>query len=189
MPREYGFEERLQMSEGISSTKSIEEILLANIPGAQRVVRAARSADRNGTDYWVHHARGKPYSVDVKARSEDWAFKPEPNTRDDLALETWSVVENQVIGWTRDERKMTDYVLWFWKDSGRWCLVPFAMLCSVFAEFWEEWIFRFETARQQTPWNGGSYHSECVYVPRRDVWAAIYKRFGGTVLRPARGTS
>lgn len=184
MPREYSFNERLQMSEGISSSKNIGDILLKNIPGAQRVERASKSADRNGTDYWVHHARGKPYSVDVKVRSSDWAFKPEPNKRDDLALETWSVVENQVVGWTRNQQKMTDYVLWFWSDSGRWCLIPFAMLCAVFDFFWQEWREQFQTDQQVTPRaNGGAYHSECVFVPRREVWAAIYKRFGGSVLQ------
>lgn len=184
MPREYAFDERLQMSQGICESKSIEEILLKNLPGAQHVKRANSEDDRNGTDYWVYHERGEPFSVDVKVRSEDWATKPAPFTADDLALETWSVVEKQVVGWTRNQSKMTDYVLWFWKPTGRWCLIPFAMLCAVFQDFWESWCKEFKVANQRTPRaNGNSYHSQCVYVPRREVWAEIYRRFGGSVVQ------
>lgn len=184
MPREYGFDERLQMSQGICEARDIKSILLENVPGAVEVRKANEIDDRNGTDYWVRHERGTPYSVDIKVRDEDWAYKPEPHKADDLALETWSVVENDVVGWTRNQEKATDYILWFWKDSGRWCLVPFAMLCCVFQERWYEWRSEFKVARQRTPRrNGDTYHSECVFVPRREVWAAIYKRFGGSVLQ------
>jgi ribose-phosphate pyrophosphokinase len=58
-------------------------------------------------------------SSKIKVRDEDWAFKPGRNAADDLALETWSVIEKQVIGWTRNQSKMTDYVLWFWRDRRR----------------------------------------------------------------------
>lgn len=178
--REYSFDERMQMSQGICDKKDIKAILLANIPGATYVRKASEDDDRNGTDYWVYHVRGEPYSVDVKARDEDWSAK-NPQF-DDLALETWSVIESQIVGWTRNEAKMTDYVLWFWKDTGRWCLVPFAMLCAVFQEMWEAWRSRFQTDQQFTPRFNGGYHSECVFVPRREVWAAIYKRYGGSTL-------
>lgn len=185
MPREYGFSEQLEMSQGICAEKSIEFILLNNIPGAVRVERANNRDDRHGTDYWVHHKRGKPYSIDVKSRSEDYATKPEPFTADDLALETWSVMEAQKVGWTRDDAKMTDYVLWYWQDSGRWCLVPFAMLCRVFQKFWEEWCkqFKFSVKRQRTSQNGRSWHSECVFIPRSLVWKSIYDCFGGRTLK------
>lgn len=183
MSREYRFDERLQMSQGISATKDIAEVLMKNVPGALYITKATQSDDRNGTDFWVHHQSGSPYSVDVKMRGEDWACKQGPNAADDLALETWSVVEKQVVGWTRDQSKATDYVLWFWTDSGRWCLIPFAMLCAVFQSFWEDWRQQFKTRQQFTSFlDRNGYHSECVFVPRREVWAQIYKRFGGSVL-------
>lgn len=181
MPREYGFGERLQMSQGISDTKDISEILMANIPGAVAIKRANERDDRNGTDFWVAHARGQPYSVDVKVRGKDYCVGLSPC--DDLALETWSVVEKQIIGWTRNPQKMTDYVLWYWRDTGRWCLVPFVMLCAVFSEQWSAWAAEHGTSKQRTPTAGGGwYHSECTFVPRREVWAAIYRKYSGSVV-------
>ena len=174
-PRAYAFNDRLRMSQGQSENASVQSIILANIPGAVAVHSAHESNDRMGTDWWVETRGGSFLSVDAKVRSEDWASKG----HDDLALETWSVVEAGQVGWTRDPAKRTDYVLWLWTDTGRWCLVPFQMLCAVFDAQWQAWTKAHKTRRQHTPNARGGYHSECVFVPRRDVWAAIYSRFGG----------
>jgi hypothetical protein len=177
MAIEYDFHDRLALSQGISDSRNIRDVLLANIPGALNAHPAHVENDRNGTDWWIEHVAGHHLSVDCKVREEDWYAK---RGEDDLALETWSVVEANVPGWTRNRHKRTDYVLWFWLDTGRWCLVPFAMLCRVFSDKWQEWSAEYKTSRQRTPRsNGTAYHSECVFVPRREVWAAIYRVFGG----------
>jgi hypothetical protein len=178
MAIEYSFSERMAMSQGVTTGPNVESILLAAIPGAVAVHPAHESNDRRGTDFWVEHERGDHLSVDVKARSEDWAAKPEPQRADDLALETWSVVESGKVGWTRDPSKRSDYVLWLWQDTGRWCLLPFPMLLAVFQEKWRAWGEQYGTHRQHTPQYGG-YHSECVFVPRETVWEEIYRRYGG----------
>jgi hypothetical protein len=178
MVNRYRFGEQLEMSQGVSENKSIGTILLSNIPGALNTYPAHEANDRNGTDWWVEREMGRWLSVDCKVREEDWSIKRTP--KDDLALETWSVVEQNIPGWTRDSKKQTDYVLWLWKDTGRWCLVPFVMLCAVFQENWMDWKKQYQTDRQYTTrHNGASYHSECVFVPRRVVWATIYRRFSG----------
>lgn len=174
-PIEYGFDERLNMSQGVSSNSSVKDILLNNIPGACSVNSAHLSNDKNGTDWWVEHSSGKHMSVDCKVRSEDYAKKG----YDDLALETWSVCEKNVVGWTRKTDKRTDYVLWLWTDTGRWCLIPFPFLCKVFETNWHEWLAEYKNARQKTTTQYGGYHSECVFVPRRVVWKAIYETFSG----------
>ena len=121
-------------------------------------------------------------SVDTKVRKSDWAAT-HPD-EDDLALESWSVVESRVIGWTRNEKKRTDYVLWFWKDTGRWCLLPFRFLCKVFQDNWEVWRDEHRTEKQFTPARNGraAYHSECVFVPRKEIWAEMYKHFSGMLV-------
>lgn len=176
---EYGFQERLALSQGVSQSRDIKDILLENIPGALNAYPAHTENDRNGTDWWIEHITGRHLSIDCKVRESDWAATHP--SEDDLALETWSVVEAEIPGWTRDIKKRTDYVLWFWLDTGRWCLVPFSMLCRVFGDKWQDWSGKYKTARQRTPRsNGQSYHSECVFVPRREIWAEIYRTFGGS---------
>ena len=174
-PLQYDFHERLQMSQGASQSATVESVLLDNIPGAIAVNQASKADDKTGVDWFVRLRNGKNIGVDCKIRTQDYAERGQ----DDLALETWSVVENGKTGWTRDSDKRTDYVLWLWTDTGRWCLIPFHPLCAVFSEKWQDWKLKYKHSQQYTPWNGAGYHSECVFVPRTVVWRSIYEQFGG----------
>lgn len=179
-PREYGFDERLVMSNGHCVSVDVRDVLLQCIPGAVEVHKSSACNDKIGVDWWVEMAGGRHLAVDGKVREEDWAAS-HPG-EDDLAIETFSVVESSVIGWSRDEAKRCDYVLWLWKETGRYCLVPFPMLCRVCQDNWESWRETYKVSRQRTPRRDGShYHSECVFVPRREVWASIYLTFNGSL--------
>jgi len=178
MPIKYEFDERMRMSAGISASSDVRTILLAEIPGAVNVHQAATENDKQGVDWWIEMSTAKHLAVDAKVREVDWAAT-HPD-EDDLALETWSVVEKSVPGWTRDANKRCDYVIWLWKDSGRFCLIPFPMLCRVFTIKWQVWGQQYKVRRQFTPRQNGGYHSECVFVPRREVWAQIYRQFSGS---------
>lgn len=171
----YDFDERLNMSHGASTNASVESILLKNIPGSIMATLAGQQDDRQGTDWWVTLGNKQRISVDCKVRGKDYSLEG----KDDLALETWSVVEKRICGWTRNPLKLTDYILWLWTDTGRWCLVPFRMLCGVFIENWQTWRECHKVATQYTPGFTG-WHSECIFVPRRTVWAEIYKKYAGS---------
>jgi hypothetical protein len=179
--REYNFEDELIFSQGHSATESVQDILLAEIPGAVSCRKSEKHEDKNGTDWWVNRRSVRPLSVDCKIRKEDWSMKP-PAFADDLALETFSVIETGAIGWTRNPAKETDYILWLWLDTRRWCLLPFPLLCGVFYERWEEWRKEYGAKRQKSSgwgYSQGTWHSECVFVPRRIVWREIYLRYSG----------
>jgi hypothetical protein len=176
-PREYGFDERLVMSNGHAASTDVRDVLIDCIPGARKVHKSCGDNDRIGVDWWVEMVGGRMLGVDAKVRELDWAAN-HPD-EDDLALETWSVIEQGVVGWTRDESKRCDYVLWLWTDSKRFCLVPFPMLCAAFKARWQDWKKIYKVRQQSTPWNGGAYHSECVFVDRRELWAEIYRQYGG----------
>jgi hypothetical protein len=175
--RSFTFQGQMQMSEGATDKKEIEAIILSSFPTAIKVERAKVADDKHGTDFWVTTRSGRVFSIDVKVRAKDYSVNhPE---KDDVALEIWSVI-NTKIGWTRDTEKQTDYILWIWLDSGRWMLVPFPMLCNVFSEHWEQWSKLYQVAIQTTKnRNGFQWKSQCVFVPRKIVWVAIYDTFSG----------
>jgi len=158
-PRYYGFKERLMWSEGFLHD-GIAEILKERVPACHAIEKAQENDDRNGTDYWAIRESLPPLSIDVKVREKDFAT----NGYDDLALETWSVVDIKP-GWTRDESKRTDYILWFWQDTGRFFLCAFPPLCAAFRKYWREWRDKYKTAEQDS----GAWKSECVFVPRKVV--------------------
>lgn len=170
--RSYSFNAQMKMSVGATDTKNIEDIILSCFPNAVKVEKANITDDKNGTDYWVEVLSGDRVSVDVKVREKDYG-------KEDVALETWSVIDRR-IGWTRDVKKRTDYILWVWISSRRWMLVPFPMLCHVFCESWETWCKNYKKSIQNTKNPDGSHwKSECVFVPKNVVWSAIYRIFGG----------
>ena len=175
----YSFRQQMIMSQGVVATASVDAVLLGQIPGAAAVVRAAKKDDRNGTDYWVHVDRSaRAISVDAKVLSKDPMEFRKPE--DTVPLETWSNKERGNVGWTRDTSKQTDYILWIWTPTKRFALVPFRLLCGVFVENWEAWREQYRTHEQATTRDGRLlYHSECVFVKRRDVWAAIYRKYSG----------
>lgn len=168
--RVFNFHDQLKMSHGVSLAPSFRDILISEIPNAIAVRQANDHEDRTGTDWWVDRQNNKPLSIDLKVREIDYG-------KSDLALEIWSVVEHEIIGWTRDTTKATDYVLWFWKDTKRWCLLPFPMLCRVFSLLWEDWENEYKTARQTSRLNGRVYHSECVFVPIDIVWGSLIAQY------------
>lgn len=179
MALEYGFDQQLLMSSGVAASADVRKVLLSGIPGSVNVLPAATVNDKQGVDWWVEMSTARHLAVDAKVRAADWAAT-HPD-EDDLALETFSVVEKGIVGWTRDPAKRCDYVLWLWSDTKRYCLLPFPMLCKVFSRRWEQWSGEYKTRQQFTPRQVGGYHSECVFVPRRVVWAAIYQQYGGAL--------
>lgn len=173
--RQFDFQEQLVISTGTSANKTIGAILIDVIPGAKRAVQALQADDRTGVDWWVETgATDRRIAVDCKIREDD----PLPRFgKDDLALETWSVVEKKIVGWSLDDKKRTDYVFWIFKDTGRWCVVPFMLLVRAFSARKDDWSSAYRVARQNTE---GRYHSECVFVDRRELWSEIYRQAHGT---------
>lgn len=172
----YGFQEQLRWSEGIVANEDdLTRILRSRIPGCIEVERAALSDDRQGTDYWAHRDHGlRPLSIDLKARSED---PMETRGLDDVALETWSVIEHRKPGWTRDETKQTDYILWLWQPTKRFLLVPFPALCKCFQHYWRTWCNEYGPPYTQ---DSGGWHSECVFVPRSVLLEKLTDWMNGT---------
>jgi len=172
----YSFDDKLVASKGIVESCDVREILTMRLPGCLEVKQTDPEIDRTGVDWIAEVDSGRIVGVDVKHREKDCrAFGD-----DDLALETWSVVDCQV-GWTRDKSKACEWVLWVWKDTGRFFLVPFAPLCSVFSENWWLWRKQYKTRQQRTTRDGHSWKSECVFVPREVVVDAISDWYCGSV--------
>ena len=184
-----GFRRSFEADKGYSSRfrqTALEEILLSRIPGATGVRLASRADDYRGTDYWVERLYSDAYSIDLKLREKDYG---------DLTLEIWSKMptdtETGQIGWTRNARLDTDYVLWAWADTGRFSIMPFAPLWSVFTKNWEEWL-RLSRVRGSgiKAWvsgskgdNGSTWQSQCLFVREDIVEARIDKWCHGYVTR------
>lgn len=175
LPYVYDFDDRLDMSR--DPKQQIMERLKASIAGATEVRFALNIEQRRGLNYWVTLESGDVIGVDVHVREEDWL---ETRGYDDLALETWSVIDPPIPGWTRDPKRPADYVFWLWRDSGRWLITSMPLLRTAFIQHWENWRGRYPKYVQKTHMKTGkSYKSECIFVPRPVVFAAMDSIFRG----------
>jgi hypothetical protein len=180
LPASFSFEERLDFSQGHAPTvEAVFDILMVRIPAFKCIRKAPKTNDRTGVDYIVERYGLCSLQIDLKLREKDWWASH--SEQDDLALETFSVIGTQKVGWTRDEKKVSDYILWFWQDTGRFYLLPFPPLCYVFQHYWEEWIKEYRTDRQYTrPENGRrGWYSACVFVPRKVIAQKIADWYEG----------
>lgn len=137
----FDFQACMTMSEGVDAGADVRQIMTKNVSGVLNVFRAHKINDKSGIDWWAEHSSGKMIAIDLKVNRVEW--KPHIKSGDKrtcLPLETWSNVERKNVGWTLQPEKKTDYVLWTFQDTGRWCLVPFLMLCRVFRDKKDEWM-------------------------------------------------
>ena len=128
-------------------------ILLNLFPGAE-ILKANQGEDINGTDHWVIPKNGQRLSVDIKARRFD-------RGKNDVALEPWSIKEKNIEGWTRNGNKRTDYILFYWHDTGKFYFESFHILRVAYMKNWREWLEKFYSPEQP---NKG-WTSQCTFVP------------------------
>lgn len=158
----------LSASKGILEACDVGEILRSRIPGCLKVKQADSAIDKTGVDWTAELQCGRIVGIDVKHRTQDYRARG----KDDLALETWSVVGKRV-GWTRDFNKACEWILWVWGDTGRFCMIPFSPLCAVFDLNWQRWLDEFGEQRQTSKRGSMRWQSECVYVPRLTVIQSV----------------
>src|SRR5689334_16121579 len=126
MSKTFSFSEQTAFAEGHApSIDAVGKIIADRIPGFVSIERADFASDKDGTDFFISRAGNEALRLDLKLRKTDYMSAG----FDDLALETWSKIPNGSIsseigkpgriGWTRNERKNSDFILWYWKDTGR----------------------------------------------------------------------
>lgn len=161
--------------------------IMRMLDGCERVhVTGGGALNRLGVDYVAVLRGGAEVFVDAKARRKlpervRWSHGP------DLQLETWSVVPGTCPdcprgkpGWTVDESKITDLVLFtFDPEDTKLCyLVGHQHLRMAMRRNYDAWATRWGPPKPQTTpctrcRGAHSYESRCMFVPAAEVLDAI----------------
>lgn len=174
MIHDYGFDDNLAYAEG-SRKVDVLSTIRSLLVGCGDLRLATRDEQRKGIDFVAALRGGATVYIDEKTRRPGAArfWKGEP----DLALETLSVLEQNIVGWTLSESKETDLILYTYDpaDTEVCYLVAFQPLRLAFRRNQYHWISEYgrngQPTRQST--DAGRYHSESVYVPASVVLDAI----------------
>lgn len=180
----YDFQERLSFSKGTRQT-SDEATIMEILDGCVSVTTSGVELDKKGVDYIAKLRAGAEVYVDAKTResgcSKYWK-KGEP----ELAIEIWSVLpmgkyQTRVgkAGWTLDEAKITDMVLYTFNssDSDTAFLFPFQSLRMAARRMARHWMRNFKVDIQDS----GSWQSQAVFVPASEVIRAMETTYSATI--------
>lgn len=179
MNNAYSFEQMLSFSLNKSFRRE-EQVIKQMIHGCVKVDRATKGQDKSGIDFWAILESGRKIGVDAKSRqqgcSKYWRQGPE------VALELWSVKDtlgnNRSIGWTLDQNKDTELILFTFdiSDSEMCFLVSFQLLRTAFQRYGKLWSRKFKRDIQNTRHPLSKkilWQSECVFVPWKEVEDAL----------------
>ena len=134
--------------------------------------------DRHGVDYVATLRGGAQVFIDAKTRREScrryWRYGEE------VPVEIWSVMpggrfnmspNSAKIGWTLDESKVTDLILFTWNkaDCPFAYLLCFQTLRIAAIRFLDYWANTFGTKVQ----NSGRWESQAIFVPIQNVLDAM----------------
>jgi hypothetical protein len=186
----YSFQERLQFSKGARQASDIETIK-SLLDGCSEVREAKKDLDLLGVDYIATLRKGAEVYVDAKTRqagcSRFWRGEPE------IAIETWSVMPGGKFqttigktGWTLDEAKITDLVLYTfdYSDCKTAFLLPFQNLRIAARRMVRHWMQRFKVDVQTTQEHGRQWESQVILVPISEVILALETTYSGAVPEP-----
>ena len=141
------------------------------------IIVATVAMDKAGADYIVTMKGGKELNVDVKRRIGEDCKKYARHGEMELALETYSIVEDEThqkkYGWTVDPAKVTDYILYaFDRNVCDVCYIfPYQSLKQAFIRYFKEWKSTGYSIKQQ---DNGGYKSEAMFVPVSVLRNAIH---------------
>jgi hypothetical protein len=182
----YGFDEMLQFSKGKRCDTDIETIKCL-LHGCTHAEAYECSGNDGGVDYVAKLRAGAEVLIDAKTRaagcSRYWRHgEPE------LAIEKWSVMPcerlpNGQAGWTLDESKVTDMILYTFdqSDTDTAFLLPFQSLRIATAKMIRTWMKLYKVDVQTSHRNGRQWQSQAVLVPASVVISAMESTYRTTV--------
>lgn len=175
----YGFDERLAFSKGAKQKSDIQTIM-SLFAGCVAVAESTPDLDKIGVDYIATLRGGAEVFIDVKTRSKGcsryWSGSPE------VAIELWSVMPggkyktaSGKAGWTVDESKVTDLVLYTFdeEDCTTAYLFPYQHLRIAARGMITQWIAQYKVDIQDS----GGWESQAVFVPVDKVIESIQFKY------------
>lgn len=171
------FFEKLEYSLG-AQKKFDCEILKSHIPKCVSVIKTDTETDKTGIDYIATLKGGAEIYIDAKTRvggcSKYWDGQPE------LCIETWSVKEKAIPGWTYKESTKVDYILYTFapEDYSGYFFIPFQLLRAAAIRHYHEWVSRYK----EKPQRNMGYTSMAVFVPADVVLNAVREQMEGEVM-------
>lgn len=133
--------------------------------------KAHKQNDKLGADYTLEFPGYRHQALDVKIRRQDFSLPCHGGDNRTACLELVANTTNGKIGWSLDPNKITDWVLFYYIESGRWDIYNARELRAAVIRY----LPRFRKIGKPETQQTGRYESTSLFVSHRDLSAAIYR--------------
>jgi len=137
------------------------------IPEVLNVIQAHKQNDMIGVDYWLEFAGGRMETVDVKVRQDDYSLRGDDRT---ACLELVANIGTGKAGWSVDPDKRTDWIIFYYIETGKSFGYHARQLRSAVNRFLPELEAKGKASVQKT----GRYESKSLFVSHKELGKAIY---------------
>lgn len=134
-------------------------------PEALALIPSHTENDKLGVDYWIEFAGGKMEALDVKIRSRDY-FSTDNRT---ACLELIANTNSGKLGWPIDPTKRTDWILFYYADTGRYVLYHARELRAAVLAYLPHLKSVGKPFTTRTKSGSGSYDSTGIIVSHSDL--------------------
>ena len=124
----------------------------------EKVIQNITYIKDKGIDFFFSFNKTK-INIDVKTRNR--AF----SESEDVALEIWSNIEANKVGWALDHTKLTTYLLFFWEKDKIYKIYKFKDILEILENNIDKWMEIYYAPIQYTQNGNHVYHSQCIFIP------------------------
>lgn len=170
------FHADLAMSDSEEIEQAINRECRKYFPELLGITKAHKLNDMKGADYFLEFENCKMETLDIKVRSEDYSVATSKRAADNrtACIEIIANIGTNKIGWSLDKTKQTDWIMFYYIDTGRSHFYPARLLRSAVIKYLPELRKQGKAAIQTTGSGNGSYKSESLFLSHRELWVAIY---------------
>lgn len=163
------FHADLARSQSPAIHAAIWQAISERMPEALAIIPAHTANDKRGIDYWIELPHCRMEGLDVKIRAQDYLHK-DPRT---AFIELVANTTTGKPGWTIDPSKQTDWVLFYYADTGRHVLYNARQLRSAVNAHLPYLQSVGKVATTTTGSYNGSYDSSGLIVAHSDLMKCI----------------
>ena len=171
------FHADLAMSSAPDVETAINAACRKCFPELLNITKAHKLNDMLGADYFLEFPQCKMETIDVKVRKQDYSLRGDNRT---ACLEIVANTTSNKKGWTIDGAKHTDWVMFYYIDSGKSYLYNARLLRGAVIRYLPDLSKEGKAAIQTTKSGNGSYNSESLFVAHRELARVMYLNSSNT---------
>lgn len=159
-----------QLSDSDMHADIVYSSVKAREPSLLGIHKSHKANDLKGADYILEFPNCIYENLDLKSRKKDFG--------DDGIVVEYDVGGR--TGWSLDTKKLTNWLLFYWIDTGKTELIPFRQYQNAVIKNFDKWVNTYKTYEQLSfdSKTGKKWIAKCFFIESVTLWRAIHEIYG-----------